>query len=161
MQYRNYGAGQSKLTYLKNVSIDDLPSFTTKELLEQLASEDIWLEFQDIKLGAWADRNLRQMAEEASVKDVYDRYYDGLSAYVHGNWSAVRHAAYGDCLNPLHRFHRVPIPPRILSQDTVPDLVKITNMALDRISALYPTFKPRLRLPEGNERAAKAKVGAA
>jgi hypothetical protein len=92
MQYRNYGTGQAKLTYLKNISVEDLPSFTTRELLEALVNEDQWLEFQDIKLGAWADKNLRQMAEEAGVKDVYDRYYDGLSGYVHGNWSAVRHA---------------------------------------------------------------------
>jgi hypothetical protein len=72
MQYRNYGTGQAKLTYLKNVSVDDLPSFTTRELLEHLVNEDQWLEFQDIKFGAWADKNLRKMSEEAGVKDVYD-----------------------------------------------------------------------------------------
>jgi hypothetical protein len=49
-------------------------------------------------------------------------------------------------MNPLHRFHRVPVAPRFLSQDATPDLVKIANMALDRISALYPTFKKRLRV---------------
>ncbi|MEJ0012653.1 MAG: DUF5677 domain-containing protein [Bauldia sp.] len=146
MQYRNYGAGQSKLAYLKNVSVEDLPSFTTRELLESLANEDMWMEFQDINLGAWSDKNLRKMAEEAGVKDVYDRYYDGLSAYVHANWSATRHAVYGDCVNPLHRFHRVPVPPRFLFQDTVPDIVKIANLALERVAILYPPFKPRLHL---------------
>jgi hypothetical protein len=155
MQYRNYGTGQAKLTYLKNVSLEDLPSFTTRELLESLVNEDQWLEFQDIKLGAWADKNLRQMAEEAGVKDTYDRYYDGLSGYVHGNWSAVRHAVFGNCLNPLHRFHRIPIRPHYLPQDAVPDLVKIANMALDLIGALYPTFKPRLRLFEDKVEASK------
>jgi hypothetical protein len=149
MQYRNYGTGQAKLAYLKNVSVDDLPSFTTRELLEHLVNEDQWLEFQDIKLGAWADKNLRKMAQEAGVKDVYDRYYDGLSGYVHGNWSAVRHAVYGTCVNPLHRFHRVPVEPRFLSQDATPDLVKIANLALDRVSALYPPFKARLHLNDG------------
>lgn len=52
MQYRNYGAGLSKLAYLKNVNEKNMPSFITKELLEQLANEDMWMEFQDIKLGA-------------------------------------------------------------------------------------------------------------
>jgi hypothetical protein len=160
MQYRNYGAGQSKLAYLKNVSVQDLPSFTTRELLESLANEDMWMEFQEINLGAWADKNLRQMADDAGVKDVYDRYYDGLSAYVHANWSATRHAVYGDCVNPLHRFHRVPVPPRFLFQDTVPDLVKISNLALEQIAKLYPPYKPRLRLKVRRvKKAGKAKRG--
>lgn len=148
MQYRNYGAGQSKLAYLKTIQSIELPSYTSKELLEQLANEDLWLEFQDIKLGAWADKDLRKMSQEASVKDVYDRYYDGLSGYVHANWSAVRHAAYDVCLNPLHRFHRVPVPPRFFEQTAVPDLVKIANVALDRLNQLYPAFKKRLKVTD-------------
>jgi len=146
LQYRNYGNGQVKLAYLKNLSAADIPSFLTLELLETLANEDMWLEFQDIKLGAWADKNLRKMAEEAGVKDIYDRYYDAVSGYVHGNWIAVRHSVFGECLNPLHRFHRIPLPPRILSEDAVPDIVKILNLSLDKLASLYPSFKPRLHL---------------
>ena len=84
------------------------------------------------------------MAEEVGVKHIYDRYYDALSAYAHSNWSAVRHAVYANCLNPLHRFHRVPIPPWLLFQDTVPDLIKITNLSLERLAVLYPPFRHRL-----------------
>jgi uncharacterized protein DUF5677 len=105
----------------------------------------MWLEFQDIKLGAWADKNLRKMAEEAGEKAFYDRYYDALSGYVHGNWLAVRHAVFGPCLNPLHRFHRIPLPPRLLIDDAVPDLRKICNLALDKFAHLYPPFKMRLK----------------
>jgi len=144
-QYRNYGAGQMKLAYLKNVDTDALPKFLSIDLLESLANEDMWMEFQDINLGAWAERNLRTMAQESGVKDIYDRQYDTLSGYVHGNWGAVRHAVYADCANPLHRFHRIPIPPRVLVQDALPDLVALANLALDRLAGLYPPFKRRLR----------------
>jgi hypothetical protein len=122
LQYRNYGAGQLKLAFLKRVNQEDMPSFISSALLEQLANEDMWLEFQDIKLGAWADKNLRKMAEEAGEKAFYDKYYDALSGYVHGNWSAIRYSVFGLCLNPLHRFHRIPLPPRLLVDDAVPDL---------------------------------------
>ncbi len=145
-QYRNYGYGQTKLAYLKNISVTDIPNFLTLELLESIANEDMWMEFQDIKLGAWADKNLRKIAEEAGVKDVYDRYYDTLSGYVHGNWMAVRHSAFGECLNPLHRFHRIPLPPREFVEDAVPDIVKLLNLCLERLAFLYPPFKPRFRL---------------
>ncbi|WP_210331148.1 DUF5677 domain-containing protein [Microvirga terrestris] len=158
LQYRNYGYGQTKLAYLKNISVTDIPSFLTLELLESIANEDMWIEFQDIKLGAWSDKNLRKMAEEAGVKDVYDRYYDTLSGYVHGNWMAVRHSVFGECLNPLHRFHRIPLPPREFTQDAVPDIVKLLNLCLERLASLYPPFKPRFRLDGGSKGGAGVKV---
>jgi hypothetical protein len=145
LQYRNYGAGQSKLAFLKRIDQDEVPTFISTNLLEQLANQDAWLEFQDIKLGAWADKNLRNMAQEAGEKPFYDRYYDALSGYVHGNWSAISHAVFGLCLNPLHRFHRIPLPPRLLIDDAVPDLIKISNLALEKITQMYPPFKPRLK----------------
>jgi hypothetical protein len=145
LQYRNYGTGQSKLAFLKRLDQDEVPSFISAELLEQLANQDAWMEFQDIKLGAWADKNLRNMAQEAGEKAFYDRYYDVLSGYVHGNWSAISHAVFGLCLNPLHRFHRVPLAPRLLIDDAVPDLTKIVNLALDKLAHMYPPFKPRLK----------------
>ena len=145
LQYRNYGAGQAKLAYIKNFDLQEFPSFVTQQLLEALANEDMWIEFQDIKLGAWADKNLRKMAEEAGAKATYDKYYDILSGYVHGSWAAVRHGVFGVCLNPLHRFHRVPLPPRRLVEDAVPDMIKLVNLVLSEVEHLYPPFKHRLK----------------
>ncbi|MFZ0990020.1 MAG: hypothetical protein WAN27_20085, partial [Xanthobacteraceae bacterium] len=84
------------------------------------------------------------MADESGLKSFYDKYYDTLSGYTHANWAAVRHDVFGVCANPLHRFHRIPLPPRFLSDDSVPDLVKIANLALDQLTKLYPPFKSRL-----------------
>jgi hypothetical protein len=147
MQYRNYGASQSKLAYLK-YDEDDAPAFVTKELLKDLANSDVWMEFQDIKLGAWADKNLRQMAIDGDVKDFYDKYYDTLSGYIHANWSAVSQSTFAVCVNPLHRFHKVPVLPQFFFEDAVPDLVKIANLALDQINTLYPPFKSRLKIAQ-------------
>ena len=63
LQYRNYGAGQAKLGFLK-FNKADAPSFVPMDLLEEIANADMWLEFQDIKLGAWSDKNLRTMADK-------------------------------------------------------------------------------------------------
>ena len=146
LQYRNYGAGQAKLSLLKLNEQNEVPSFISRELLERLANEDVWHEHQDIKLGAWADKNLRKMAEEAGVKALYDRHYDALSGYAHANWIALSHSLFGVCLNPLHRFHRIPIPPRMFVDDALPDVLAICNLGLDQLASLYPPFKKRLKV---------------
>ena len=145
MQYRNYGASQAKLAYLK-FDEEDAPAFVTKDLLEELANADVWMEFQDIKLGAWADKNLRQMAIDGGVKDFYDKYYDSLSGFTHANWSAVSQSTFALCVNPLHRFHKIPVQPHFFIEDAVPDIVKVVNLGLDQINTLYPSFKPRLKI---------------
>jgi len=143
LQYRNYGNGQNRLTYLKSLKKRDYPDFISKETIELYINEDIWHEFLDIKLGAWDNKDLRKMAIECGTKDFYNKYYDALSGYTHGNWMAVRHTVFCQCCNPLHRFHRVPVPPRLFAEDTLPDMIKILNLSLDRLNTLYPTFKPR------------------
>ena len=55
------------------------------ERLEALANEDAWLEIKDISVGNWAKLDLRKMATDAGVKDVYDAYYDWTSGFVHGH----------------------------------------------------------------------------
>ena len=85
------------------------------------------------------------MAEEAGIKPFYDKHYDVLSGYSHANWAAVRHTIFGLCGNPLHRFHRIPIAPRLFGEGEVPDFVKVINLSLDQLAKLYPPFKPRLK----------------
>jgi len=145
LQYRSAGAGQIKLVFLKNIREESAPDFLDLELMEALANEDRWMELQDIPLGHWASLNLRKIAEEANVKDVYDRYYDWCSNYTHGQWGAVRDAALTTCLNPLHRFHRMPSFMKNNMPSVLPDGCKILNRMLDDLNKLYPTFKPRIK----------------
>ncbi len=144
LQYRNYGSGQNKLAFLKNFEQSE-QTFIDIEELHRLANEDRWMEFLDIKLGSWSDKNLRKMAEESGAKDIYDKYYDALSGFVHGTWGAVRATCLTECANPLHRFHRVPVPPRADLKSVLVDICKLVNRCLDELTGLYPTFKPRLK----------------
>ncbi len=100
LKHRDYGAGQAKLSFLKNLRADAVPRFVDLKRLELLANEDKWLEFQDINLGAWSDINLRSMATEAGVKELYDSYFDLCSAYTHGHWGGLRDFCFFNMRQP-------------------------------------------------------------
>lgn len=145
-KYRSYGTGQAKLNLLKMIDLDDteMPAHTSLEELERLANEDMWQELVDINLGNWAGSDLRRISEEAGIKSIYDKYYGWPSGYVHGQWGAVRDTVFGQCLNPLHRFHRVPTPPRLDMGSVGGDSAKLVNLLLDLLNAAYPSFKFRV-----------------
>ncbi|NTG36982.1 hypothetical protein G6K91_22275 [Agrobacterium rhizogenes] len=144
LQYRKYGQGQTKLAFLKNIREEEIPSFIDLDELEEFANEDRWMEFADIELGHWANLNLRKMAEVAGLKDLYDKYYDWSSGYVHAQWASARSTVFINCFNPLHRFHRIPGVLAPAMPSTLVDVAKIVNRMLDDLNALYPSFKPRL-----------------
>lgn len=143
LQYRNYGSGQTALAFLKNTFADETPDSIDMTRLEMLANEDAWLETKDIAVGNWAKLDLRKMATDSGVKDLYDAYYDWTSGFVHGHWGAVRDASFTVCMNPLHRLHRIPAP-RNQMPTVLADCCKICNRGLDEIGKLFPTFKPRV-----------------
>lgn len=150
-RYRNYGNGQAKLAYLKLLDLDsnETPSYVQSNELEQLANEDRWQEFVEIDLGSWSKLDLRKMSEEAGVKDVYDRFYTWPSGYIHGQWAAVRDTVLDLCVNPLHRYHRIPSPPRFDMGSVAPDGVKLINLVLDLLNQAYPSFRHRAKVKEG------------
>lgn len=147
IQFRTYGVGKSKMAFLKNLQQEDLPNFINLHDLHNYANEDMWQEFGDIDIKSWTDKNLRQMSQEAGIKDFYDKHYDWSSGYVHGNWSAIRDAIFTTCLNPLHRFHRIPFVPRLDMPDVIPDIAKTINIMLEIVNRFYPSFKPRIKHP--------------
>jgi hypothetical protein len=144
-RYRNYGTGQIKLNFLKLLEQEDVPAFIDMEFLERLMNEDFWHEHLEINLGHWAGADLRKLAEEADSKEIYDKYYSTTSPFVHGSWGAVRTVVFETCLNPLHRFHRVPALPNLLMRPTFEDLKKLLNQSLDLLASNYPEFKIRFR----------------
>ena len=149
LAYREYGAGQAKLSFLK---LDEQPelegSFVSIDTLKSLANEDRWQEFQDIALGHWDASNLRQMSEKTGTKDAYDRYYPWASAFVHANWAAVRNGGFRLCINPLHRLHRILVNESNSLEDVVPDAVRLTDRILEIVGQLYPGFPARLASPD-------------
>ncbi|MEE9379893.1 MAG: DUF5677 domain-containing protein [Hyphomonadaceae bacterium] len=143
-QYRNYGVGQAKLSFLKNVREEELPSFISLDNLHSLANEDTWMEFLDINVGPWENLNLRQMSEFADCKVIYDKYYSWASGFTHAHWAAVRDTVFATCWNPLHRFHRVLAPARQMPS-VLDDMCRLINNMLDDVGMLYPSFKMRIK----------------
>jgi hypothetical protein len=145
LAYREDGAGKTKLAFLKNLDAEEKPDFIDIDRLENLANEEMWLEFRDVNIGAWSKKDLRKLATECGVKDVYDKYYDWASGYAHAQWVCIRDTAFSICSNPLHRFHKIPVPLKTTMPSVLPDACKLINLMLDDLNSLYPAFKPRLR----------------
>ncbi len=139
--YRVFGAGQAKLAYLKLEASEDSPNYVSIETLKELANEDLWEEFLPIELGHWDKANLRQLSEEANVKDIYDRYYSWTSSYLHGHWGPIRDTVYDTCGNPLHRLHRIPLNHIRPLPDVLPDACLIIDRILKVVSDCYPSLK--------------------
>lgn len=145
LAYRNYGTGQVKLNFLKLLEKNDVPDFVDMDFFERLINEDFWHEHLEINLGHWAKRDLRKLAEECGMKDVYDKYYSTTSPFVHGTWSAVRMVSFETCLSPLHRLHRIPSLPNLTFPSIALDLKKLLNIVLETLTSTYPEFKLRIR----------------
>jgi hypothetical protein len=144
IQFRRFGAGQAKLVKLKAKERAIQPGYLDVETVERVANEDRWEEFLEVQIGHWKNTDLRSMAIESGLKDVYDAYYEWTSSYAHGHWGAIREHCFIHCMNPLHRLHRIPaFPPRTLP-DATPDVVLLVDRILDIISNEYPIFPRRI-----------------
>jgi len=144
--FYEYGKGQSKLIYLKYKENNFNSSSVDLNEIELLLNEDTWLEFTEINLGQWGSTDLRKMSEEANIKEIYDKYYSYTSGYVHGTNFAIRESIYQRCLNPLHRFHRLPIFDLSLMPTVIPDSVEIVNKIIDCLSKAYPKISNHIDL---------------
>lgn len=145
-KFRAYGAGQAKLSFLKLDEAKEKPTSVSVSVLEALATEDAWLEFVSVDLGHWAKKDLRRMAEDAGLKDLYDRFYPWTSAYAHSQWQATRDVVFDTCGNPLHRLHRIPrAAPRSLP-DAVSDAALLVDLILDSVERQFPAPMALLRI---------------
>lgn len=139
--YRNFGSGQAKLAFLKlEQTTGDIPTFVDQETLFELANEDVWQEFVNVNFGHWDNKNLRSLAVEGGTKDIYDRYYDWTSTFVHGHWCAVRDSNFITCHNALHRLHRIPRPHHRIMPTIVPDAVTLVNRTIGLLEATFRTM---------------------
>ena len=160
MSYRVYGAGQAKLAFLKAQELEgDLPSFLDEHTLFAIANEDIWHEFLDIDVGHWANSNLRALALKSGAKDIYDKYYDWASAFVHGHWGAVRDTNFVTCHNPLHRLHRIPRLSQRGMNSVELDAIDLVNQMLELLDNKFSDTEPFQRLSLVHVDEARVKKG--
>lgn len=139
-KFRDYGVGKAKLTSLKFDDSEEPPSYLPLEKLKLIANEDQWQEFLNIDLGDWSKEDLRTRSIQSGTKDIYDKYYEWPSTFIHGQWGAIRYFLFENCINPLHRFHRLAKSP--LAMPTVKyDVEILLKEIFDIIEQVYPDVK--------------------
>ena len=141
-KWRDYGAGQAKLSILKYEDMVEPPEYIDLSTISGIAFEDKGPEFVNINLAGWSGVDVRKMSERVAVKEVYDRHYPITSGFVHGTWGAIREAVWETCANPLHRLHRR--PNRNSLYETVESAAELVDEILQHLEDIYPPFPWRL-----------------
>ncbi len=144
--YRAFGAGQTKLAFMKLDQSEEQVGYVKVETLKQLANEDMWQEFVPVNLGHWEKSNLRKMSQDADAKSEYDNYYGWTSAFSHAHWGAVRDTVFQICQNPLHRLHRIPMSAPRTQEDVILDACQLVDKVLTEVCKVYPGFDKRTSL---------------
>lgn|ERR1017187_5165768 len=65
-------------------------------------------EVLDIELDNWTKKSARDLAIAAGFQKYCRLAYDPSSADVHGTWMSLDNSNLTRCVQPLHRFHRLP-----------------------------------------------------
>lgn len=115
-RFQRYGTGKQKLMRrnLEGLAIDigGAGSEDLADALEHLTAKtggEHGEQFQEVNLDAtFAGVSLREMASQCDADELYRHVYQPASGITHGEWWAVEDYATQRCLNPLHRFHRIP-----------------------------------------------------
>jgi len=148
--FKAYGEGKEKLLMLH---LQD--TYPEKKSLEGMNSEGIaeemgWgfsPELIDIELADWTDKSIRDLALDIKFEEIYRLVYDPTSSDVHGTWISLKKSNLVRCVQPLHRFHRMP-------QHIEPPLFANTVDAMEQIYSKcaeignqhlgFPEMKPKL-----------------
>lgn len=141
-----YGRGKEKLLALHLQDTHPDGSGPVGQTLEEIASElgsGFMPELIEPNLANWTDMPARKMAEETGLLKYHRLVYDPTSAELHGSWTSIRTVNLGRCLNPLHRFHRIPqklTPPLFI--DALRWATELIQMAIERCVGKYkfPSF---------------------
>ena len=111
MDFKRYGEGKEKLlmlhlqeTYPKEKSLEGKSAI---EIADDLGSGFL-PELIDIDLDNWTKKSARELAIAAEMEQFYRLVYDPTSSDVHGTWVSLKHSNLSRCIQPLHRFHRLP-----------------------------------------------------
>jgi hypothetical protein len=116
LRFKDFGRGRLKLMKLHAEDLADASGSqdVLQDLIGQLddeVNEDVMEEFQDISIeGNFAGIDLRKMARDAGAEWPYRLSFAPMSSVTHSEWPILARYALRRCMNPLHRFHRLPRP---------------------------------------------------
>lgn len=109
-----YGLGQAKLQ-LEHHKARLKAEGKDSEMDPIVQALETWINGQrftfltEVNVGNWAGVDLRDMADEAGLIDLYRFAYAPYSSAAHSMWNHISRYNLLLCQNPLHRFHSVPI----------------------------------------------------
>lgn len=143
--YREYGQGQYSLieSKYKEMNLDSV--LVDMPMVELITNEDKSTEFIPINLGNWNNTNLRKICEKVDEKQLYDKYYDYTSGFIHANWGAVRESSMQKCMNPLHRLHNVPAWGLLVLPNVCEDAYCLIDKIVDLADSQYPGLLSKIK----------------
>ncbi len=136
-EYIRFGLGQEKLfiEYLENES-DSMPEGEEDLVIEKMVEvRKDWLHSQlqewaiEINVGSWSGKSARVMAQEAGCESLYKFVYVPFSGPVHNMWQHVGIYNVEPCVNPLHKYHKVPV---VSNFDPHPDFLYRSSKYVSR-----------------------------
>jgi len=150
--FRAYGEGKQKLLMLHlqdtYPDVKSMDGKTSAEIAQSLGGS-LTTEVLNIELDNWTKKSARDLAIAAGLEKYYRLAYDPSSADVHGTWMSLDSSNLTRCVEPLHRFHRMPgyfEPPAYLNtlQAMQEFYEKCLNIGVDslRFPKLTKSFQP-------------------
>jgi hypothetical protein len=147
-RFKDYGVGKLKLYKLhvadRLVEAEGERARALQDLhdsLDRQVNWERWEEFQPIDLGGtFGGTNIREMAVEAGLKDLYDLGYQPLSSEAHGEWPSLLRHDLDSCRNPLHLFHQRATFAASAPEPDAVWVVHATTVAADAIEQIFESF---------------------
>ena len=149
-RYQAYGTGKAKLQRRRMSELAEKFRESPPEHLAQALERaerrlgGTWAEeFIDVNLDSnFAGVSVRKMAVDCGLEDLYSYVYQGASSVTHGEWDPIDDQMMTRCLNPLHRWHRLP------STDLAPAHgPELGQYFADKFSELADLAVAHLRVP--------------
>lgn len=110
-KFVEYGHGREKrlMLSLQDTQFDcPMPGGETVEEISESLGGGFAPEMTEINIGNWTDLSMREIAVELGLKELHERIYEPVSDDVHGMWPSLKRHNLCYCVNPLHRYHRIP-----------------------------------------------------
>lgn len=109
--FENYSLGKEKILMLHMQDALKEKRSIEGESIDDISIElggDFVAEMQKVDLKGWTKKNVRDLAIEVGLENIYRWVVDPSSAEIHGSWSSIKKSNLVVCSQILHRFHRVP-----------------------------------------------------
>jgi hypothetical protein len=145
-RYKTYSAGRLKLLAAHWLALDNPEADSWRREyavhLEELASTEQSVAILPVELSNWNGKDIRRMADEVGLKELYDLAYSPLSAAAHAEWMVLRTNFMMPCEEPLHPRHWLPIFQRPSLHSKVPiaatgHFLQCVRVGLDSLSLEY------------------------